>query len=288
MLCSLLSNRAILGINTTPIKHFKYKHLTPHTMTNLVYFASGPLRKEYFDLDYDRIFLVDNCFRDSIKNTNRVVTKGKITCLGMDCLESIAYLKDENVKIDCFVSLNEGLYEGGGSYAINSDFFLGYAMPLLSDEYIHIMNPKYYHNNYKTAMDLPYHKVEIDKDDANYINPLIFSKAVYQKRAAKVYKMTSIKSSKTHLLDNGIQFTIHHNSIWNHYEQVDLLVLSLEEQGQKHFFTRLDKVIDVRDFSVEVILKYCMKHKISRIGFTPWNRLFHVHFMEKISQCNQP
>ncbi len=33
-------------------------------------------------------------------------------------------------EIDCFVSLNEGLYEGGGSYANNSDLFLGCAMPL--------------------------------------------------------------------------------------------------------------------------------------------------------------
>ena len=110
----------------------------------------------------------------------------------MDCLESIEYLKNEKVQIDYFVALNEGLYEGGGSYAINSDMFLGYAMPLFKQRYIHIMNKDYYHNMYHVSMDLPYEIEEIKEDDDRYLNPYIFSKDDYHEGHAKVFQMDKL------------------------------------------------------------------------------------------------
>jgi|LSQX01.3.fsa_nt_gb hypothetical protein len=135
-------------------------------MKTLVYFASGPIKEEYKDLDFDRIYLIDNCFRRGERFTEHSFFEGKIVCVGMDCLESIRYLLKENVRINYFVSLNEGFGEGGGSYAINSDIFLGYAMPLFKEQYIHIMNKNYYHNSYNVSDNIPkvinIHKVGID------------------------------------------------------------------------------------------------------------------------------
>jgi hypothetical protein len=111
-------------------------------MTTLVYFASGPYKIEYENLTYDQIYLIDNCFKSEIFEI------GKVKCIGMDCLKAVDYLKGKGVIIDCFVSLNEGLYEGGGSYAINSDMFLGYVMPIMRNEYYHIMNKNYYMGQY--------------------------------------------------------------------------------------------------------------------------------------------
>ena len=79
--------------------------------------------------------------------TFRVSKSGKVICLGMDCLHAVNYLKKLKVKIDCFVALNEGLYEGGmDDMQSTAICFFGYVMPILSDEYIHIMNKKYYGN----------------------------------------------------------------------------------------------------------------------------------------------
>src|SRR5438034_5417277 len=141
-------------------------------MKTLVYFASGQYKEEYQDLDFDRIYLVDNCFRNRQNYEGTFSTKGKVKCIGMDCLESIEFLKKEDVLIDCFVSLNEGLGEGGGSYAINSDMFLGYAMPLFKDKYIHIMNKNYYrYFPHKVSMDLPFAMEEIKENDKRYLSP---------------------------------------------------------------------------------------------------------------------
>jgi hypothetical protein len=79
-------------------------------MSTLVYFASGYDSPEYQKLDFSKIILIDNCFKNGRRYSNRIFSNGKVTCVGMDCLESVEYLKRENIKIDCFVSLNEGLY----------------------------------------------------------------------------------------------------------------------------------------------------------------------------------
>ena len=61
-------------------------------------------------------------------------------------------------------------------YPINSDMFLGYIMPILSDEYIHIMNKKYYGNHYHVTMDLPYQMTDIKEGEGLLRSILIFSR----------------------------------------------------------------------------------------------------------------
>ena len=110
-------------------------------MKTLVYFASGEPKQFYKELDYDEIYLVDYCFE---KGENRWAESDKVILLGMDCLEAVDWLKNKGVQVDCFVSLNEGLVDGGGKYAIHGDPFFGYAMQIMKGEYLHIMNPNYY------------------------------------------------------------------------------------------------------------------------------------------------
>jgi len=237
-------------------------------MTTLVYFASGPNKKEYQDLHFDKIYLIDNCFKKG--KWNNVYSEGKVICIGMDCLESIAFLKKEKVKIDCFVSLNEGLYEGGGSYAINSDMFLGYAMPLFKKEYIHIMNKNYYNNRYNVSMDLPFKKEELFKEDIKFIDPTTFSSEQYHKKNTKVFQMRRIKNYLSVTLNSNIKLTVNHESIWNHFNKLDLVILSLFPQGQGDFFKKFNKVININNTDYNSILELCVKNKTPNIGFTPW------------------
>lgn len=249
-------------------------------MKTLVYFASGHIKDEYQELDFDKIYLIDNCFRHRWSTYDNAFTEGKITCLGMDCLHSIRFLKRENVKIDYFVSLNEGLYEGGGSYPINSDMFLGYVMPLLKDEYIHIMNKHYYGWQYRVTMDLPYQKEEIFEGDTRFLSPFIFSEDNYHKGYAKVFQMTKIKNNRFIVpINPKIHFEIIHDSIWNYYNQLDSIALQFTKQGQGDFFSKHHKIIS----NVAInIFDYCEENKINKIGFTPWTGGDYSFFTEKI------
>ena len=252
-------------------------------MRTLVYFASGPNREEYQNLDFDKIYLIDNCFRNRNRNQNSLLSKGKTICIGMDCLQSIEFLKNENVKIDCFVSLNEGLYEGGGSYAINSDMFLGYAMPLFNEQYVHIMNKNYYHNMYHVSMDLPYSIDEIKESDTRYLSPFIFSKDNYHKGHAKVFQMQRLNTPITEIhFYPKIKFEIVHDSIWNYYEILDACVISFSNQGQGEYFNKKPKILDFNRNTIDDVFDYCVRNRVKRIGFTPFGRGNYKTFLNKI------
>ena len=240
-------------------------------MKTLIYFASGPIREEYQELDFDRIYLIDNCFKRGHRG-NHCFSKGKISCIGMDCLDSIQYLKDKGVKIDCFVSLNEGLWEGGGSYAINSDMFLGYAMPLFKDEYIHIMNKDYDRQwDHKVSMDLPFAMTEILNNDSRYLDPLIFTEYKVQNKQAQVFQMRRLNTPNIELsLNQNINFQIIHDSIWNYYEKLDACIISFSNQGQRDFFNKIPRVLDYKNNTLSDIFDYCDRNQISKIGFTPF------------------
>lgn len=255
-------------------------------MKTLVYFASGPIREEYQNLDFDKIYLIDKCFRSRSRNQSNGFSRGRVTCIGMDCLESIEFLRNEQIQIDYFVSLNEGLYEGGGSYAINSDMFLGYAMQLFKDKYVHIMNKDYYLNNmYNVSMDLPYSIEEIKDNDERYLNPLIFSKIGYH---AKVFQMTRYLASRTEInINPKIKVQIIHDSIWNFYKELDVSVLSFSNQGQGDFFSRKFNIIDLNETDIGGVFDFCKKNKIKKIGFTPFGRGFCKLFLKTLEEFKE-
>jgi hypothetical protein len=249
----------------------------------LVYFASGPYKNVYEFLPYDQVYLVDYCFAGNRNHHNQVSKSGKVLCLGMDCLSAVDFLKRSKVKIDCFVVLNEGLFEGGGHYAINSDMFLGYAIPILKDKYIHIVNKNYYGNQYHhVSMDLPYQMTAINEGDQDYIDPFLFSDDEYHKGFAKVYRMEKLTSTQDLNLNSNIKISIIQDSIWNHADELDLMAISITPQGQGDFFQRLNKVISLRDLSLVQILDLCVRKKIENIGLTPWSRGKYSTFIDLI------
>lgn len=262
---------------------------------SLVYFASGPCKKLYESLPFEKIYLVDHYFSGKGNRNNgrgnpniQVNKSGKVICIGMDCLDAVNYLKQHEVKIDTFISLNEGLYEGGkGGYAINSDLVLGYIMPILNDTYIHIMNKSYYGNHYHVTMDLPYLKTEIFEDDPDYLNPLIFSEDEYHKGNAKVFRMKKSISVEDLNINPNIHLSIIQDSIWNYTAELDLLVTSLKPQGQGNFFDRLNKVVSLRENSIAEILDHCVQRKIGRIGITPWANGKYSTFIDQIKNYSK-
>ena len=251
-------------------------------MRTLVYFASGPNRKEYQNLNFDKIYLIDNCFKNQRRYKKSIFSIGKVTCIGMDCLEAVSFLKKHRIKIDCFVSLNEGLYEGGGSYAINSDMFLGFVMPLLRDNYIHIMNKNYYCNNYNVSMDLPYDMEEITYNDNNLLSPFMFSKENYHKGHAKVFQMTKIQNIETITINPMIKLSILHDSIWNYYDELDNIILSFSDQAQNSFFDTIPKVI--KHHNLTEIMTEHKANKVQRIGLTPWTGGCYSEFIRNLRQ----
>ncbi|RAR73731.1 hypothetical protein [Flavobacterium aciduliphilum] len=142
---------------------------------NLLYLASGGYKPEYENLPFDHLYFVDGNanFKKSYPENHP-----KITFLGMDALFAVDYLKSKQVKIDCLVIINEGLYEGGGSYPLFSDFLIGYLSPILKEEYLLICDLRYYDSNLNAVTKMDWgHKIlkKITSKDYEYINPKLFT-----------------------------------------------------------------------------------------------------------------
>lgn len=245
----------------------------------LVYFASGThIYNEYKSLAYENVILVDYSFKQCCYDGDKIFT------LSLDALMAVYVLKRLNVKIDCLVCINEGLYEGGGKYSLNSDSFLGYCFPLFADRLIHLGIKDYYCGNeyfhQRTHyLDLPYNeKNVITPIDNDYISPLIFSPQ--QGHRAEVTVLEN-KSDKVHRFNrDGILLSIIHGSIWDDAEKLDLLFVGYENDYQKSVFQKIEnKTIDLKSFekkngrftleAKKSINELCLDNQIERIGFIP-------------------
>ena len=196
-------------------------------MKTLAYFASGI----HFDFDklnliqFDKIILIDYNFK--FNNSKIKQINNKILLLKMDAFEAVDYLISKNIKLDCFMSLNEGLCEGGGYYPMNGFYFLSYLSPVLKDTYFHIYDPSYYRfegcyilgtkNAFKNHWFMESEKLKVSSIGLPIDSFSNLEKAICLKM---VKKQIEISPSK-HL--NSIEYI--KGNIWENYDNLDLLVL---------------------------------------------------------------
>jgi len=260
----------------------------------LVYFASGNrIDSEYQNLNFENIILVDYGFRDCSYDGK------KIFCLALDSIVAVFVLKKLDIKIDCFVCINEGLYEGGGKYAINSDMFLGYCFPLFTDKLVHIGYKEYYCGDEyfhlrEHFLDLPFKdRSTLSIEDSEYINPSIFSPCNGDKALVTLLEKKSILK---HSFKVGkMKVHVKHASIWEYRDNLDALFISYENNDQKTIVENLEsKVIDMKSvlkpsrssFShadIDYIHELCARNNYEKIGFTPFGHDYMglVHSLEK-------
>jgi hypothetical protein len=249
----------------------------------LVYLASGPYRKEYESLPVDRVFLVDyHCFPAMKKHRKSISISSskKVFCLGMDALDAIDFFRENEITINILVILNEGLAEGGGYIPLNLNSVLSYIAPTLSEEYIHILNTKYYSKDLHVNLDLPIEKKLLLEKDSGWIDPSIFSEDWGEN--AEVFRVKKKPSTTEINLNPDIHTSVIHDSIWNYYNQLDLVVLSIKESVRKPFFGIKKKVMSISDLPIPDLFAYCDRNKIENIGFTPWAGGRYFSFIEFI------
>lgn len=215
----------------------------------LVYFASGNrVDPEYKNLGYDNVILVDYTFKGCTFDGE------KVFCLSLDAIVAVYILKQLNVKIDCFIATNEGLFEGGGHYAINSNYFLNYCFPLFSDNVLFMANKKEYYcsseysNLRNHYLELPFnYKRTVLPEDVEFISPKIFSP--FEGYRTEVFLFENKLDIESTFYCGKIPVHVHKNSIWNYEEELDLIYVGFENRYQKAIFEKLEsKIIDTASF----------------------------------------
>ncbi len=268
----------------------------------LFYLASGPYSEAYSKLEFNRQIYVDRT-----ADFNRTFPKhnNTIRFIGKDALCAIEEIKKENIKIDTLVSLNEGLYEGGGNYPILSGFLMGYLAPLLKDEITLIYDLNNYASELRTPMaklDWGFTKISnIKEGELGYIDPAIFSSEFREGGKicdAQIIKMQKIRNSKTFQLNNSkTLIRLIHGSIWEDEKILDLIGLNLLSEHTIHpfcdehrtvasFFQCKSNVFNIREESFDSILNVAQAKGLKHVGLCPWLKNDYSSIIERLNQLD--
>lgn len=255
-------------------------------MRTLLYLATGAYLDVFSQLPFDKMYFVeknDILYKKSYQN---IPPNAELIC--MDALKSIDYLKSQGVKVDCLVSLNEGLKEGGGGYAMLSDEVMGYLSPILKNEFTLICDFSHYdfwkRDQYKN-FDWGFEKVEEVKDgDSDFINPKAFTESQKYNSGSygHVYKMKRITQTRRLTFNNqSLEVKLVRGSIWNDEPKLDAIGLSFNpsklegdaaynSQSISDFFESKPKVFNLKKMTFDKVLEYCEQNKVKHLGLCPW------------------
>lgn len=239
-------------------------------MKTLAYFASGTHIdfERLKSIQFDQIILVNHHL------SNRRIKKlnSRILLLSMDAFEAVDYLQNENIKLDAFISLNEGLCEGGGDYPLNGFYFLSYLTPILKDTYYHIYDPSYYRfDRYFTLATKKAFKdhwfTESDKMKLTDIGIPIDSFDNLEK--AICIKMNK-KQSDEFKSKEFSNLTYVKGNIWEHFSELDLLLLPYNLM-HSYFIDSRNKLIWFEDniFPTDELEMFVLPQDAT-IGLTLW------------------
>jgi hypothetical protein len=272
-------------------------------MKTLLYIASGPYRPEYESLPYERIILVD-----LRRSATQLPTGSKVRYLRMNVLDAVSLLRKEGVKIDCLVTINEGLSEGGGSFAMLSDFMIGQLFPLFKERMILICNLRYYIGELDMKkirqLDWGYKAKRIHASHPEFIDPCLFSSRFYdhvryvpEANFGHVFKMERLPAKqRVYTLNQHLTLEIKHESIWSEEQELDAIGVSIScnravsdhnnELLVKDYFQQQPKAFSLRSRSLQEIIHYCEENEVRTLGVMPWLNGAYSEFIQTLT--NQP
>jgi hypothetical protein len=270
------------------------------TMKTMLYLVSGSFKNEYINLPFDSMYFI---------NSDRALKKSfqgypnRVKFIGKDALCAIDVLKKDGVKIDYLVVINEGLYEGGASYPIFSDFLMGYLSPILKDEFILITDLQpYLTTHYKALTKLDFGVLKIEEvlsTHPKYIAPSLFTEYYHTKDVnfGQVFVMKKVKQhSLLSLFSSKFNVSLVHGSIWHDELDLDFIGLNLNNSvplrgsvirgvsTSKDFFLSKTNVHNIYGLSMKEIIQQAESQGSIKIGIVPWGYSDYSYTLPFLSQ----
>ena len=258
--------------------------------STLLYLASGQYRRSYEDLPFERVILVDRVLK---RFPNARPEKSKAKLLMGDALPAIKKLKErDGLKIDCLVSVNEGLCEGGGDYPIFNEMLIGYLNPILADELLVITDVRYYSGVHMRKrvekMDWGFTAEKLSRDHPKFIEPRLFTTYGNPRgeNYGDVYLLKRDRKETVLELNPNLEILLVKGSIWEAEDKLGVIGLNLRPPqtygGQiiYRFFSPLTRVFNINCKSIEDILAYSEERQIKHLGLIPWMNDDYCHVID--------
>ncbi|XZE56638.1 hypothetical protein SH139x_002761 [Planctomycetaceae bacterium SH139] len=245
---------------------------------NLLYLAAGPSdRPNYASVPFDRVVLVDQAI-PAIRVSEKVLS------VRSDCTDFVWECISQGVKFDAVVIINEGCQEGGGSYPLHSDFFLGMLTQIVRENYVHLACPSYYETCFRSMrmnkrfLDIPFNNELINSSHSAYIDPEIFSSWGARSR---VWLMRRSHRSRRFQV-GGMTIYIRHASLWDEESSYDTFLIPYR-LTRSHAFGKIpayvrNRICTIRplrstadaDFTSFTQFMTETRNKETRVAIAPW------------------
>lgn len=241
-------------------------------MKTLAYFGCGIEPMDFSSFRYDRIILIDYNLANPNTILEEVIDGKNIIKMACDAFVAIDLLKDQKIKLDCFISINEGLQEGGGFYPLNGSYFLSYLSPILNDTYIHIYAPKYYGEthfkplaNKKKFVNYSFINVrKLSNDETGVIGTNLNNGKNFTLKSFLMKRIKNIEISEC-----SIHFKLIHGNIWDYTDFIDYLFIP--NNRYTPFLPSSNKIALFDKGSFPFYLFDNLKTKgIQTLGIIPW------------------
>ena len=246
---------------------------------NLLYLASGKIVPEYRELKFGKLIFIDR----TKKQIN--FADDRFEFLHGDALTAVHELIKRDFKIHYLVSLNEGLWGGGGNYPVLSDFLIGYLSPLLADELILICDPSYYKTlGMNLHLEWGFECSQVDAADPAYIKPVIFSnerEVSDKENYGRVFRLKRNRIKKSYTFQSSTNFNAVYGSIWDEAKELDLIGINLLSKhsfrnSKRPFNLTIDEffigkgVYNLHNKSISEVIEFARLNGFKHLGLGPW------------------
>lgn len=246
---------------------------------NLLYLASGKIAAEYMDLELGKLIFVD-------RNKEQInFNDSRFEFLHGDALTAVDELISRDIKIHYLVSLNEGIWGGGGNYPVLSDFLIGYLSPILADELILICDPFYYKQlGMHLHLQWGFECSRVDVSDPAFIQPVIFSNGRRDsgdENYGRVFRLKRNRINKSYTFQSGTKINVVYGSVWDESKNLDLIGINLLSKHciriyNRPFNSTIDEfftskgVYNLHNKSINEVIEFARLNGRKQLGLGPW------------------
>lgn len=252
----------------------------PKDKSILLYLSSGNYNEKYYELPYDYIILCDKYAFQSCE-----VKDEKILLINYDNNKLIRKLISSNIKIDCFVGINDGCREAGNYECINTSNFFARLSPILKDECLYITDHKS-ENQFsisKKFYDVPFSVDLIENPD--FVNKNF---TPYYSPYIRTWNLKRNNNLPETAKLGKINCSVINQSIWDRTHALDCIFI--KPYPPKPYLNGVKfNVVDLSPYvnkSFVDILSYANKNHLDAIGITPYLEGNYSSVLEAIENWN--
>lgn len=216
-----------------------------HGKKVLLYLSSTPFKQEYLALPYDYVILNSQELSENEYGEGPIMlVDDKVILMAFDNNKTVRILKEQGVKIQCFVGIIDGCGEGGNYECINTNSFFGRLSPILDDKIYYITDHFGGYSKMEEALvsDLGFLNVHYEPTES-FDNSLLFDESVFLSEYLRslddvcVIPLARTKMKEIKRTVGKITIILSHASIWDYDKGFDCIIHNdLRCEGHENYF----------------------------------------------------